>query len=218
MTQSNDSAVDMMAHGQLIELLLSGRFICPVTQESHFRQLQDTSVVEAINAYLRPLNRRVAFSAGHNVAYLSWCHVTPQLRANLEQHVGDVYRSLLPLLEWMLLVQEVLGRDGVATAGDVLKQAEFVLRCEDNPGLRERLHKLATDRFFNSSTDDVTLQVRQIFKRLLEHGYVMQPSSERAVYRVTGKIDYLIELVRFLKDEENLPIEDDVVVQEDLLA
>lgn len=217
MSDTDIKATRMLEHGQLIEALLRGRFICPITQETYFRQLQDTAVVEAINAYLRPLNRRVVFSAGRNVAYLSWCHVTPPLRDDLGQHISEVYRSLLPLLEWMLLVQEVLGRDGVVTAGDVLKQAEFVLRCEDNPGLRERLHQLATDRFFNSGSDDVTLQVRQIFKRLLEHGYVIQPSSERAVYRVTGKIDYLIELVRFLKDEENLPIEDDVPVQEALL-
>lgn len=218
MSDSQVNAGGLMERGPLIELLLSGQFICPVTQATHYRQLQDPAVLEAINAYLRPLNRRVVFSAGGSVAYLSWCQVTPELRDDLDQHVGEVYRSLLPLLEWLLLVQEVQGRDGLVTAGDVLKQAEFVLRCEDNPGLRERLHKLATDRFFNSSTDDVALQVRQVFKRLLEHGYVIQPSSERAVYRVTGKIDYLVELVRFLKDEENLPIEDDVAVQEELLS
>lgn len=211
------STTGMMEHGALIELLLRGQFICPVTQETYYRQLQDENLVEAINDYLQPLNRRLVFSADRSVAYLSWCHVTDALREQLAQHVSEVYRSLLPLLEWMLLVQEVLGRDGVVTAGDLLKQAEFVLRCEDNASLRERLNKLAGDRFFNSTSDDVALQVRQIFRRLLEHGYVIQPSSERQVFCVTGKIDYLIELVRFLKDEENLPIEDEVAVQEELL-
>jgi len=211
------SSAAMMEHGAVIEQLLSGAFICPVTNEAFYRQLQDEAVVEAINDYLRPLNRRVVFSADAGVAYLSWCHITPELRDELGRHIGEVYRSLMPLLEWMLLVQEVLGRDGIVTTGDLLKQAEFVLRCEDNPGLRERLHKVASDRFFNSSADDVTQQVRQIFRRLLEHGYVVQPSSERQVFRVTGKVNYLVELVRFLKDEDNLPVDDNVATQEELL-
>ncbi|MDN5781159.1 MAG: hypothetical protein L0H23_03895 [Luteimonas sp.] len=217
MTHPEATRSHMMEHGALVELLLGGLFVCEVTYPEFYRQLQDDAVIEAVNDYLRPLNRRVVISADGSVAYLSWCHVTPELRDELGRHIGEVYRSLLPLLEWMLLVQEVLGRDGVVTAGDLLKQAEFVLRCEDNPGLRERLHKIARDRFFNSSADDVNQQVRQIFKRLLEHGYVVQPSSERQVFRVTGKINYLVELVRFLKDEENLPIDDDVAVQEELL-
>lgn len=206
--------MSIIQHGPLLELLLGGEFVCAVTYDTYYRQLQDDSVQEALNDYLRPLNRCLAFSPDGAVAYLSWLQITPELRQQLGQHLQEVYRSLLPLLEWMLLVQEISGRDGVVTAGDVLQQTEMIQRCEDNLSLRERLNKLATDRFFNSSTDDVTLQVRQIFKRLVEHGYAIQPSTERQTFVVTGKIDYLMELVKFLKEEENLPIEDEVALQE----
>lgn len=50
-------------------------------------------------------------------------------------------------------------------------------------------------------------QVKQVFKRLKEHGYLLQPHSERQVFVITGKIDYLVDLVRFIRDEENLPID-----------
>ena len=36
---------------------------------------------------------------------------------------------------------------------------------------------------------------------------LLQPHTERQVFVVTGKIDYLIEVVRFIRDEENLPID-----------
>ena len=45
-------------------------------------------------------------------------------------------------------------------------------------------------------------------KRLVEHGYLLQPHANRLYFTVTGKIDYLLELVRFVKDEENIPLED----------
>lgn len=204
----------MKPYGPLIEYLLQGHFVCAVTQETFLRQLQDQAVLEQINHYLAPLNRYVAFNEDSTVAYLAWLTLNDSVREGLEQHITQVHQSLLPLLEWMLLVQEVSGGDALITAGDILKQAEIIQRCEDNPSLRERLSKLAQDRYFNSTSQDVTLQVRLIFRRLVEHGYVIQPSRERQNFIVTGKMDYLVELVRFLKDEEQLPIEEDVAVQE----
>lgn len=204
----------MMQYGVLVEYLLQGNFVCAVTQETFYRQLQDDAVLEKVNAYLRPLNRYVAFSDDKSVAYLAWWQLNETVRGELEQHITQVHQSLLPLLEWVLLVQEVAGGDALITAGDILRQTDIIQRCEDNPSLRERLAKLAQDRFFNSNSQDVTLQVRQIFRRLLEHGYVIQPSRERHNFIATGKIDYLIELVRFLKDEESLPIEENIAVQE----
>lgn len=204
----------MKPYGPLIEYLLQGHFVCAVTQETFLRQLQDQAVLEQINHYLAPLNRYVAFNEDGTVAYLAWLTLNDSVREGLEQHITQVHQSLLPLLEWMLLVQEVSGGDALITAGDILKQAEIIQRCEDNPSLRERLSKLAQDRYFNSTSQDVTLQVRLIFRRLVEHGYVIQPSRERQNFIVTGKMDYLVELVRFLKDEEQLPIEEEVAVQE----
>lgn len=204
----------MMQHGPLLELLLSGEFVCAVAHETYFRQLQDDVLQERLNDYLRPLNRYLAFNDDATVAYLSWLQLTPELRQQLGQHLKEVYQSLLPLLELMLLVQEISGRDAVLTAGDIVQINDMIQRCEDNPSLRERLQKLASDRYFRSTSDDVTLQVRQIFRRVVEQGYAIQPSAERHSYQMTGKIDYLLELVRFLQDEENLPIEDEVVVQE----
>lgn len=45
-------------------------------------------------------------------------------------------------------------------------------------------------------------------KRLVEHGYLLQPHANRLYFTVTGKIDYLLDLVRFIKDEENIPLDE----------
>jgi hypothetical protein len=60
------------------------------------------------------------------------------------------------------------------------------------------------------------MQIKQVFKRIKELGYLHQPHKDRLFYRVTGKIEQLIELVRFIKDEENLPIDDETPEQEAL--
>jgi hypothetical protein len=207
----------LMPYGPLLERLLAGQFVCAESDEEGFRQLQDDSLRNSINDYLRPLNRRLASNPDASVWFLAWQELTAEAREQLSSQLAQTWSSLLPLLEWMQLVQEALGRDAVLTAGDILKPAEFVLRSEDNHSLRERLNRLAADRFFNSQSEDLGNQVKQIFRRLKEQGYLVQPHADRQYYRVTGKIDYLLDLVRFIRDEENLPIEDQPQQQEALL-
>ncbi len=207
----------MTLSGPLIERLLSGAFICQVTDEDGFRHLQDEATREAIDAYLKPLNRRVASNADQTLFFVAYVHLDQSAREQLSQQLGITLSSLLPLLEWVQLVQEALGRDTLLTAGDVLKPAEFVLKSEDNQSLRERVQLLASDRFFNSQSDALDSQIKQIFRRLKEQGYLLQPHADKQVYLVTSKIDYLIDLIRFIRDEENLPLEDDEPQQEGLL-
>ncbi|XKF16053.1 hypothetical protein LL947_02510 [Halomonas sp. BLK-85] len=197
----------LLRHGPLVERLLAGEFVCAVSDESAFRQLQDDSLREALDAYLRPLNRRLASNSEGSVYFLAWRQVDDAAREQLSRQLNETVHHLLPLLEWLQLVQEALGRDAVLAPGDVLKPGELQARSEDNPSLRERIERLATDSFFGSQSEQLDAQVKQVFKRLKEHGYLLQPHSDRQVYLVTGKIDYLIDWVRFIRDEEQLPID-----------
>jgi hypothetical protein len=197
----------MIEHGPLLERLLAGEFVCAVSDNNAFRHLANEETRDAIDDYLRPLNRRLASNDEGSVYFLAWRQLNEGAREQLSRQLSDTVNSLLPLLEWLQLVQEALGRDTLAAPGDVLKPAEFSAKCEDNQSLRERLERLATDSFFGSQSDQLDAQVKQLFKRLKEHGYLLQPHTERQVFVVTGKIDYLIEVVRFIRDEENLPID-----------
>ncbi|MFM2477170.1 condensin complex protein MksE [Celerinatantimonas sp. MCCC 1A17872] len=206
----------MIEHGPLLERLLAGEFICQVSDEVAFAHLNDEQTAQDFDHYLRPLNRRLVKSDSGGVFYLGYVNLTPTAREQLAKQFSETIQSLLPLLEWMQLVQEAMGQDRALTAGDTLKLQEFVLRCEDNQSLRQRLQTLALDRFFNSHSDALDNQVKLIFRRLKEHGYLLQPHSERHYYIVTGKIDYLIEVIDFIRHEEHLPI-DDAPTQEELI-
>ncbi|MDX1539175.1 condensin complex protein MksE [Arsukibacterium sp.] len=206
----------MLQHGPLLERLLAGDFICQVTDEDAFRHLSNEQTQQDINHYLRPLNRRLVSNDDNTVFFLGYFELNKAAREQLSSQFSVTVQSLLPLLEWLQLVQETLGRDSALTAGDTIKLQEFVLRTEDNQSLRQRLNQLASDRFFNSQSEQLDNQVKLIFRRLKEHGYLLQPHHDRQYYVVTGKIDYLIDVIRFIRDEEQLPV-DDTPSQEALL-
>lgn len=198
----------MLQHGPLLERLLAGDFICRITDEDAYRHLSNEQTQQDINHYLRPLNRRLVSNDDQSVYFLGYYELSKEAREQLSQQFAQTVQSLLPLLEWLQLVQETLGRDSALTAGDTIKLQEFVLRTEDNQSLRQRLNILASDRFFNSQSEQLDSQVKLIFRRLKEHGYLLQPHADRQYYIVTGKIDYLIDVIRFIRDEEHLPVED----------
>lgn len=202
----------MIEHGPLLETLLAGASICNVSDEEAFRRLSDEVVCEELNHFLRPLNRRIASSNDGSVYFLAYQDLNASAREHLSKEFKQTIQSLLPLLEWMQLVQESLGRDGALSAGDTIKFQEFALRTEDNQSLRQRFNQLASDRFFKSNSDSLDQQLKQVFKRLKETGYLHQPHKDRQFYIVTGKIEQLVEMVRFIKDEESLPLDD--VVQD----
>src|SRR5690554_63640 len=204
----------MIQHGPLIEKLLAGQFICAVSEPAYFQRLQDHQVRNNIDEYLKPLNRRLATTEDNEVYFLGWCELTSELREQLKQQFITTLSSLLPLLDWMQLVQEALGRDATVSPGDTIKLHEFVQKTEDHEGLRQRFSQLASDRFFNSHAEALDAQVKTVFRRLKEHGYLEQPHSDRQYYLVTGKVNYLIELLRFIRDEENLPVEDSTTQEE----
>lgn len=198
----------MISHGPLLERLLAGDFICQINDSDAHRRLSDATVQESFNHYLRPLNRRLVSNDEQSVYFLGYHELNPAARDHLSSQFSLTVQSLLPVLEWLQLVQETLGRDTALTAGDILKLQEFILRAEDNQGLRQRIQQLATDRFFNSKSDLLDQQIKLVFSRLKEHGYLVQPHGNRQYYRVTGKLDYLLDVIRFIRDEEQLPVED----------
>ncbi|NLJ13325.1 condensin complex protein MksE [Denitrificimonas caeni] len=209
----------MMQHSHLLEQLLSGGFICEVTDSQAFRHLQDEQQREAIDQYLRPLNRRLASNPEGNVWFLAWRELTQPLRDQLSQQFKETLDSLIPMLKLLQLTQETMGHETVLTANDILNRHELAARIENNPSLREQLHALVQTRFFQSQSEDVAGQLKQVFERLRSNGYLHQPHKDRHHYVVTGKIDYLIDLTRFIREEENIYIEEELVPsQEELLA
>ena len=128
----------------------------------------------------------------------------------LAQQFKETLDSLIPMLKLLQLTQETMGHENVLTANDILNRHDMAARIENNPSLREQLQVLAQTRFFQSQSEDVTGQLKQVFDRLRNHGYLHQPHKDRHHYIVTGKIDYLIDLTRFIREEENIYIDDEL--------
>jgi hypothetical protein len=209
----------MMQYGPLLECLLAGGFVCAVSDSHNHQRLQDEEVRAAMDDYLRPLNRRLASSADGQIWYLAWLELNQELRDSLSQQLRETLDSLMPLLGLMQLLQDTTGSDRMLAPHEVLNRHDIAARIDNNPSLRQQLQQLCMTRLFQSQSEDAGGQLKLVFERLRQLGYLLQPHKDRQHFIVTGKIDYLLELVRFIQEEERIQIDDvPAQQQEELLS
>jgi len=208
--------------GQVIEHLLKGDFICRTTDEDGWRFLKNPANREQLDDYLSTLNRKVATvgsGADSDVFFCGYCQLGEEQRKVISQQFRDICNGLTPLVAWLVLVQETGAQDAPLTEGSALRLNELQSIVEDTPAFREQLMRISHYRLFGSTSVHVDGQIKQVFKRLCELGYLIRPNPDKQIYLGTGKLDYLYEVIRFIDETEGLALEEraDIASQGSLL-
>lgn len=196
----------MTQQGLVLEQLLSGQFICEVSDEEAWRYLQGESNAQKIETQLNLLNRTLATAAEGEVFYAAYQDLADKERKVLSSQFQDIANNLLPLVEWLLLVQEAAGSDMPVSRGLPIRLNELQTVIEDTPAFAEQIEKISRYRLFGSTSTTLDGQIKQVFKRLVDLGYLLKPNPEKQLFIATGKIDYLFEVLRFIDDAENLSL------------
>ncbi|QJR79854.1 hypothetical protein CA267_003170 [Alteromonas pelagimontana] len=193
-------------HGRILEHLLSGEFICQITNEEAWRYLKVSGNSDKIESQLNVLNRTLATAAEGEVFFAAYQTLGESERKVLGQQLQETASSLLPLVEWLLLVQQASGNDVPITQGSAIRLNELQSTIEDTPAFNEQLEKISRYRMFGSTSTALEGQLKQVFKRLTDLGYLMKPNQEKQIYLATGKIEYLYDVIKFIDETEALSL------------
>ncbi len=209
----------LVGQGAVIESLLCGEFICRTSNEEAWRILKSSSSRESIEQYLNQINRTVASAGEGDVFFCGYLQLGESERKVISSQFRDICNGLIPLVEWLVLVQEASGQDAPLSEGAAVRLNELQMRIEDTPAFREQLAKISHYRLFGSTSSQVDVQIKLVFKRLVELGYLLRPNAEKQIYIATGKLDYLYEVIRFIDETEGLSLEAqaETAVQRDLI-
>ncbi|WP_416306450.1 hypothetical protein [Neptunicella sp. SCSIO 80796] len=196
----------MTEQGRVLEQLLSGTFICQISDEDSWRYLKNSAQADRIEQQLNILNRTLSQCADGDVFYAAYLTLGENERKVLANQFQETAAGLLPLVEWLLLVQQAAGNDIPLTQGQPIRLPELQTRIEDTPAFKEQLQKIARYRLFGSTSVEVDGQLKQVFKKLTDLGYLLRPNPEKQIYLATGKVDYLFEVLRFIDETEALSL------------
>ena len=205
MSEVNEAIV--VGTGAIIERLLKGEFICRTTDEESWRALKNSSTRERVESYLNQINRTIGSAGEGEVFFCGYQQLGDSERKVISSQFKDICNALIPLVEWLVLVQEASGQDAPLSEGAAVRLTELQTRIEDTPAFREQLAKISHYRLFGSTSTNVDAQIKLVFKRLVELGYLARPNAEKQIFIATGKLDYLYEVIRFIDETEGLSLE-----------
>ncbi|WP_394129526.1 hypothetical protein [Shewanella maritima] len=217
-TSSSSESV-LVGTGVLIEQLLKGEFICRVTNEDGWRALKNPQTRDRVEQYLNQINRTISSAGEGDVFFCGYLQLGDAERKVVSSQFKEICSALIPLVEWLVLVQEANGQDAPLSEGAPIRLTELQACIEDTPAFSEQLAKLSHYRLFGSTSSATDGQLKLVFKRLVELGYLTKPNAEKQIFIATGKIDYLYEVIRFIDETEglNLEAQAETATQRDLL-
>lgn len=192
--------------GRVLELLLSGAFVCQISDEDAWRFLKTGSNSDKTEQHLNLLNRTLATAADGDVFYAAYQMLGDNERRHLSSQFQEISSHLMPLVEWLLLVLQASGTDIPVSQGSAIRLNEMQSTLEDTPAFAEQLGKISHYRLFGSTSTNVEGQIKQVFKRLTDLGYLIKPNQDKQIFIATGKIEYLFEVIRFIDETESLSL------------
>ena len=97
----------MTEQGKVLSALLNGQFICQVSDEDSWRFLKSRDNASKLEPHLNLLNRTLATTGEGEVFFAGYLTLGDEERKVLLQQFQETTSSLVPLVEWLLLVQWV---------------------------------------------------------------------------------------------------------------
>jgi len=199
-----------------MSLLLSGEFICEVRYPDAYRFLAVESNQKDANAYLARIGRTLASTELGGAWYAAYDRVDQDEKRAIKEEFVRVKQKVRFLVEFFVKSMRASNREVFYSRGDKIEAHALMAAIDGNPGLRAEFQALgnvgrggATDGKMKGSLD-------RHLRMLVDDGYLIVSNAEREIYQVTGKIEYLTEIVQFLMTTDNIP--DDVGDEQETTA
>ncbi len=195
---------------RVIFQLLEGAFICRVSNPDTFDFLCDEDNLRAVEDFLAKIGRRIVRTSKQSGFYLVFAAYGEQERAAIRSNYADIKNNLIPVISFFNLVIRVTGQENILMYDTAIEADTLMGKIDQDISLRNELQSLGT-RFKAISSDTSQRKLLDnIFKRLVNDGYLKLANPERAIYQVTSKIEYLLDVIKFIHEtDETLKVGDE---------
>lgn len=203
----------MMMRNETLRLLMDGQYICEVAHPHAYQYLLSEGQEDFVNEWLGAIEMRLA-RVGEGAFFMAPKTLSTSDNARIRdefQRFRDVYGPAIRMLQVIRAAKD----EFELIPGIYIQHAELVQKVNEAPTVADQLRALVgtirqSEARFNNG---------QLVKRLLEHllgdGYLVEVDAATEMYRTTGKIDQLGQVLRFLGEnaEFSRGVQDDSDVQ-----
>ena len=186
---------------QIIPQLLAGTFICPITQQTAHAYLSDPNHQTSVDAYLEKIGLKLVQTRHGGAFFCTHLEMAADGRMSAQKNLKDIKQTLRPIVTFLELLMRITQQDDILTAGTILETHQIMTAIDANPSLRHDLQSLTNQAGLRAENTDRSRLVK-ILNDFCKQGYLVLVNPEREIYRVTGKIEYIMEVIEFLMEHE----------------
>lgn len=186
---------------QVVPVLLAGEFVCQVTNHAGFSYLNGPENHQEVNDYVRKIGLHLATTRQGGAFFLAHNQGEDLDRKAAKDVFSEIKQSLRPLVSFLDMVMRVMQDDGLLVAGTPIEVNKLMAAIDANPSFRNDLQTLASQlKIQGDGTDRNRLE--KVLKNFREKGYLQFSNPEREIYQITGKIEFIQEVIEFLMEHD----------------
>lgn len=193
-----------------LKRLAEGCFVCVYHYPDEFETLQETGGKRQAEEWLGLIGYRLARLGEDGAFFMAHCIVTNEMRSGLREEMRSVRTNLDPIVHFLEVLRETQGRDPHIHPGDMIWESEISEAVRANSRLERTLNEMR--EISGSRTTDSSIdRVRRVLEQLVKAGYIVETNAASKGYQVTGKVQYLYQLLNFINENTPLLSDDGVV-------
>lgn len=188
---------------QTLRSLLDGQYICEFAFPREFEWLSDSNTAEWVNLWLSALELRLTRVCDDGAFFVAPIDMQPSDTARIRDEFLRFRDSYGPFVKMLQMVRAAKD-DFTLQPGEYLQHAELVQSVNENASLSDQLRSLiGTIRDTEARYTNA-----ELVKRLLEHlrkdGYLVLVNEATEMYRSTGKVTQLAQVLTFLAENSEI--------------
>ncbi|WP_457281009.1 hypothetical protein [Polaromonas sp. P5_D5] len=180
-----------------LKKLAQGEFICTQRFPDEYDALSNELDQKAAEEWLAAIGYRLARLSDEGAFFMAHSTVTAEMRTQLREEMRIIRKEMHPYIGILEAIRQSQGRDPRVHAGDMLYVSEIAEEARKSTMLENRIQEM---RYIShAKLDDKTPQrIQRMLQELENAGYLDQTQEASGGYRITGKIDYLYQMIAFI--------------------
>jgi len=169
--------------------------------------LSDNDNHSAVDEWLGVINRQLSLTSAETAYYSSPVIIDEHNRSAISSEFLKIRQHIAPVFEFIEMLFDATQATSVVSAGDIINVGTLLAAIHDARPLEERLKRVAQSHVFKSGSNSPDIKLKTILQRLESLGYI-ETCKKGLSYIVTGRIDYLYDVIRFINEHQRLNLED----------
>lgn len=187
---------------QIIHSLLAGQFICQFRHPGLYEFLQDVDERSRVEQWVEAIGYRLSRLGEQGAFFLSYTNVDADRRAGIRKQFRDIKSEQWPRMQFLMTAQHALANDLLLTPGSLIELPNLVDRISNSPKLTDDFRAVLPYLIGARVSPSLHDNLKRTLDGMCSDGYLAVRNAEREIYMVTGKIDYLHQVIEFLLDHE----------------